>query len=296
MAWFSASPADQRLLPEGRLSGPMPWVIAIMMVLTVLAAAAGLALGNAAALLERDLEGRLTIQIAEPQTALRESITARILADVRILAAVERASVVPEQEIVALLDPWLGKDGLEVDLPLPAMIDVQMARSAPQDIAAVKSAVRQLSLAARVDPHSQWLGPLSGLINSLKWLTLLLVVLMTIATSATVVLSARAALNTHLPTIEIMHLLGATDVQVARLFQRRIALDALFGGAVGLIVALIIIALIGQRVGTIGSDLLGSAQLGWRGWLAIAALPLLGVLVSTLAARFTVLRALRQSL
>ncbi len=296
MALFSASPADQRLLPEGRLAGPMPWVIAIMMVLTVLAAAAGLALGNAASLMERDLEGRLTIQIAEPEAALRESLTARILTEVRNLSAVGRAAVVPEQEIVALLDPWLGKDGLEADLPLPAMIDIEMIRAAPQDIASVKNAVQSISTTARIDPHSQWLGPLSGLITSLKWLTLLLVVLMTVATSATVVLSARAALNTHLPTIEIMHLLGATDVQVARLFQRRIALDALFGGVVGLLIALIIIALIGQRVGAIGSDLLGSARLDWMGWAAIATLPLFGVIVSTLAARFTVLRALRQSL
>ena len=296
MALFSASPADQRLLPEGRLAGPMPWVIAIMMVLTVLAAAAGLALGNAAGLMERDLEGRLTIQIAEPQPALRESQTARVIAEVRQLAAVESVSAVPETEIVALLDPWLGKDGLEADLPLPAMIDVVMTRSNVQDIASVRQAVQSVSTAARVDPHAQWLGPLSSLITSLKWLALALVVLMTFATSATVVLSARAALNTHLPTIEIMHLLGATDVQVARLFQRRIALDALFGGTIGLLVALIIIALIGQRLGAIGSDLLGSAQLDWMGWLAIAALPLLGAIVSTFAARFTVLRALRQSL
>ena len=39
--------ADRRLLPEGRLAGPMPWVIAIMMFLTVLAAAAGLRLASA---------------------------------------------------------------------------------------------------------------------------------------------------------------------------------------------------------------------------------------------------------
>ena len=57
------------------------------------------------------------------------------------------------------------------------------------------------------------------------------------ATAATVVLAARAALDTHRGTIEILHLMGATDVQVARLFQRRIALDALFGGLVGFILA-----------------------------------------------------------
>ena len=33
-----------RLVPQARLSGPMPWVIAIMVALTVVAAAGGLAL------------------------------------------------------------------------------------------------------------------------------------------------------------------------------------------------------------------------------------------------------------
>ena len=42
--WLTSA-AGRRLLPEGWLSGPMPWVIAIMMFLMVLAAAAGLALG-----------------------------------------------------------------------------------------------------------------------------------------------------------------------------------------------------------------------------------------------------------
>ena len=36
--------AARGLLPEGRVAGPMPWVIAIMMFLTLLAAAAGLGL------------------------------------------------------------------------------------------------------------------------------------------------------------------------------------------------------------------------------------------------------------
>ena len=41
------------------------------------------------------------------------------------------------------------------------------------------------------------------------------------------------ALDTHRDTIEVIHMLGATDIQIARLFQRRIALDALLGGLVG---------------------------------------------------------------
>ncbi|MFM9853180.1 MAG: cell division protein FtsX [Sphingomonadaceae bacterium] len=294
--FFSASPADQRLLPEGRLSGPMPWVIAIMMFLTVLAAAAGIALSAAASDMGQALAGRVTVQIPEPQPALREAQSERIVSELRQLAVVDQIRPVPETEIVALLEPWLGKDGLEADLPLPAMIDVTLERSGPRDLDLIRRAVTAIAPSARVDSNAQWLGPLSSLITSLQWLAAALVLLMAIAMSAAVVLSARAALNTHRPTIDIMHLLGATDVQLARLFQRRIALDALFGGTIGLLAALVVLALIGARISAIGSDLLAGAHIGLIGWLVIGALPLLGAALSTLAARFTVLRALRRAL
>jgi cell division transport system permease protein len=293
---FKASPADQRLLPEGRLAGPMPWVIAIMMFLTVLAAAAGLALGNAAQAMGADLAGRLTIQLPNPSPSERERQTARVIAGLKQLAVVKDIQQIPETELVALLDPWLGADGLDADLPLPAMIDVTLDNSTADTVAMISRTVKAVAPTARVDAHAQWLGPLSSLIGSLTWLSVALVILMTVATSATVVLSARAALNTHRPTIDVMHLLGATDVQVARLFQRRIALDALFGGTIGLLAALVTMALIGVRMGEIGSDLLGSARIGVFGWTVIGALPLFGAMLSTLAARFTVLRALRKAL
>ena len=44
-------------------------------------------------------------------------------------------------------------------------------------------------------------------------------------------LAARSGLDTHRDTIDVLHMLGSTDVQIARLFQRRIAFDTLFGGS-----------------------------------------------------------------
>ncbi|HIQ17003.1 MAG TPA: cell division protein, partial [Novosphingobium capsulatum] len=60
---------ESPLLPEARLSGPMPWVIAIMIGLTVVAAASALALRHAAQAASADLEGGVTVQIvtAAPQ-------------------------------------------------------------------------------------------------------------------------------------------------------------------------------------------------------------------------------------
>ena len=60
------------MVPHARLAGPMPWVIAIMISLTVMAAAAGLALSNLASNAAAEIEGGLTVQIVEGAPAERE--------------------------------------------------------------------------------------------------------------------------------------------------------------------------------------------------------------------------------
>ena len=288
--------AGRRLLPEGRLAGPMPWVIAIMMALTVLATAAGIVLGKAARGLGDDLAGRVTVQIIVPNPALRSAETRAAVAAATRLSAVDTVRVVPEAELQGLVAPWLGDEALDGDLPVPALIEVMLKRQRPEDMEALTKAVQGAAPGARVDADAEWLAPLANLLNSLKWLAAALVALMALATAAAVVLAARAALNTHRATIDVLHLLGANDVQVARLFQRRTALDALFGGILGLIVALAAMVLVGNRMRALGSGLLGTAGLGWDGWLILFALPLAGVALAMLAARLTVIAALRRML
>jgi cell division transport system permease protein len=287
--------ADRRLLPEGRAAGPMPWVIAIMMFLMVLAAAAGLGLRHSARSLTAKLADRITIQIVEADPQERDTQARAVLAELNRLAGVAAIHRVEGDEIRTLLEPWLGRSGLD-EVPLPALIDVDLLPSARSRVDAIAAAVVRAAPAARIDDHAQWLAPLTGLIGSLKWLSLALVLMMTAATAFTVVLAARAALNTHRATIDVMHLLGATDVQIARLFQRRIALDALFGGFIGLAGAAMVILLLGQRIGNIGSELMGSVALPPAAWGVLAGLPLIGALLATLAARLTVLNALRRIL
>ena len=288
--------AGRRLLPEGRLAGPMPWVIAIMMALTVLATAAGIVLGKAARGLGDDLAGQVTVQIIVPNPALRSAETRAAVAAATRLSAVDSVRAVPEAELKGLVAPWLGDEALDGDLPVPALVEVMLKRQRPEDMEALTTAVQGAAPGARVDADAEWLAPLANLLNSLKWLAAALVALMALATAAAVVLAARAALNTHRATIDVLHLLGANDVQVARLFQRRIALDALFGGILGLIVALAAMVLVGNRMRALGSGLLGTAGLGWDGWLILFALPLAGVALAMLAARLTVIAALRRML
>jgi cell division transport system permease protein len=284
--------ADRGLLPEGRLTGPMPWVIAIMMFLTVLAAAAGLGLGNAAKSLDADIGNRITVQIVEANPDFREAQARITVSELEKIAGVRSVKRVDQQEMERLLEPWLGAGGMEADLPVPAMIDADLTPEAYRSLDVIRGAVAAVAPSARVDDNAQWLAPLAKLITALKWLAAGLVLLMVGATAATVVLAARAALDTHRGTIEVLHLMGATDVQVARLFQRRIALDALFGGAVGLAAASLVLFIIGNRVGALGSELLGSAGLPAASWAVLIGLPVAGVFLAMLVARATILRAL----
>lgn len=284
--------AERGLLPEGRLAGPMPWVIAIMMFLTVLAAASGLGLASATTRLADQIGGRVTVQVVEANPQARAAQAAAAAAAARRLPGVASVRIVPDAEIQALLEPWIGAGGIESDIPVPALVDIDLTDEGRAGLDRLRAAVTAAAPAVRIDDNAQWLAPLASLIGALKWLAAGLVLLMVGATGATVVLAARAALDTHRETIEILHLMGATDVQVARLFQRRIALDALFGGLVGFILAGAVLIALGDRVAALGSELLGSAAIGPVGWGVLVVLPALGVLLAMLVARLTILRAL----
>ena len=54
---------EAELVPQTRLAGPMPWVIAIMVALTVIAAAAGLAASTVAGNASDALSGGVTVQL-----------------------------------------------------------------------------------------------------------------------------------------------------------------------------------------------------------------------------------------
>ena len=288
---------DRRLIPEGRLSGPMPWVIAIMIFLTVLAAAAGLAFAEAASDVSDDLSSRATVQIVEANPESRARQTEDAAARLRGLDMVTDVRVLPEKEIRALIEPWLGTQDLSDDIPLPALIDLNLARPAhSEELTALRNAVRPLASGARIEPSSAFIAPVISLVRSLQWIAFGLVALLALATAAAVIISARAALNTHQETIAVVHLLGGTDRQITRLFQRRIALDALLGGLIGLIGGAAIIWLISTQLAALRSGLVQSLGLSWYSWLIIAAIPILGMALAMVTARLTVMGALKKIL
>lgn len=293
--WIRDKP-QRRVLDESRRTRSMLWIMGIMLFLTTLAAATGLGMASASRSLDRQLAGRLTIQLIEADAARRDAAVRTIVEQVGRLPQVQRVAEVDRARLAELLEPWLGEAGFDAELPMPAMIDVDLTTGDEAAIAAVTRAAQRVAPAARVDRHAQWLSPVARFLNTMTWFAAGLVIVMALATTAVVLLAARAGLDMHRDTIAVLHMLGSTDRQVARLFQRRIALDTLLGGLLGTVVAMLAVWLLGRQASALGSELLSGVALGELEWMMLAAIPFLFALMAMGAARSGVLRALEKTL
>ena len=288
MKWLFASPAERRLLSGGRFRGPTPWVIAIMSFSIMIIAASGLALANTASLLGSAIEARYSIEVPGGGRDL-----GGLLQAVKATPGVISVQAVPESEMRRTLERWLGPAASSSDLPVPALINFDLRPGANFD--AVEKRVAELAPDARVAAHRETVKPLLSSLRLLQWVALGLVLLLSAAAAAAVVLAARGALDTNRSTIEVMHGVGATDVQVTHLFQRRIAIDALTGSLVGAAAAAVVLLFLAAGAAFAG-QLTGGATLGTRDLVILALLPLALTVLATLVARSAVLAALREEL
>ena len=287
LGWLFASPSERRLLPGGRFRGPTPFVIAVMTFAMMTVAAAGLALSNAAGLVVQGIENRYAVQLPAGSGSLPQALAAA-----RPAPGVRKAEPVPEAEMRKTLERWMGPAGLDAGLPVPALVTLDVAKDA--DLKAIAARVEAAAPGARFIAHRETLEPVLRAIRVLKWLALALVALMGAATSAAVVLAARGALDTHRSTIEVMHGVGATDLQVTHLFQRKIALDSLAGGLVGAVAAALVLLLLAGGGAAFAGDLMGTTPLRARDLVLLALLPLVLVVLATWVARLAVLATLRR--
>ncbi|QPC98978.1 cell division protein FtsX [Qipengyuania soli] len=285
------------LLPRARLGGPMPWVIAIMVALTVLAAGGGLALANLVERAGGDLAGGATVQIVD---ANRETRAAQAQAAVAVLSddpAVASVSLLPDDQVEKLLEPWLGAGASDENLPLPSLIDLRFREEASEAlIEGLRSKLARVAPSARIDAQSTWLAPVLRALSTLRWMSLGLVLLLAFTGAAAVWLAARNALGTNRDTIEIVHLLGGNDDQIARIFQRSILLDGIAGGALGLVLGSGAVLLMGAQFAALDSGLVAGGGLGTTDWIILATVPLFAVAIAVYTARMTVLSSLGRML
>lgn len=281
----------------------LPWLVAMMVFLAVLALAGALAVGGVLDDWRRDVAGTVTVQIVPavgPDAAAARLETDRrvesVLDLLRDRPFVVSAEPLPEPALVSLLEPWLGSAELVRDLPLPRLIDVEVAEGARPDLAALGQSLRDRVPGATLDDHQVWLSGLADLAEGLSILGIVIVLLVAAATAATVVHATRLGLEVHREQIEVLHLIGAHDGYIAQQFAARMVGWTLEGGLIGLLVAMPTLLLVSWLATGLEKGLLPAFSLGFWDWMALALIPAGAALLALVTARVTVRRTLRRML
>jgi len=271
----------------------LPWLIAFMVYLSVLATAGALIFNDLVRQWDKGVAETMTVQLPPSAgAATDDERVLKALARLRTTAGVTSASSVSAEEVRALLEPWLGTAVDSDDLPLPRLISIEVDRSTGVTAESVADALRGIVPGVSVDDHRQWLDGMIRTIQSAELIAALVLALIVLLTVATVVFTTRAGLGLHRETIEVLHLIGAQDSYIARQFATRALRLGFKGGLIGLAFALPTLALFTLIGGTLQTGLLPDLSLSPRQWAGVLLLMPAVVIIAVITARVTVLRTL----
>ena len=281
--------------PTGRF---LPWLVALMVYLAALALVCAMVMNKMVERWDTGLSGSITVQIPPKQGDPADTgaaADASLDAVIEILLAtpgVISAEVLGPDEIVRLLEPWLGAGASYGDLPLPELIAVGIDRSAAPDFEELSRRLAQAAPGTILDDHQSWLGQLLDLARTIELVAALVVILVGASAVTMVVFATRMGLAIHGRVIELLHLIGAQDSYVAREFEMHSLKLALRGGVFGLALAVITVVLVERLFKRMEAALLPDLSLVPGEWALLALVPLVVAGIAMLTARLTVLGTL----
>ena len=201
----------------------LPWLIAVMVYLATMSLVVAITMNKLADRWNQGLSNSLTIQVPTGQTlADRQAIEKKLQnlqSELIQLDNVETVEILNDSELNRLLEPWLGKDVLLQDLPIPFLVSIELEQPRVKTIDAINTIIAQNFPEASVDDHQRWLGNLLGLAKVIQMVSLLVVLLVGSAAGLMVILVTRMGLAIHKQVVELFHHMGAHDSYIATRFQ-----------------------------------------------------------------------------
>ena len=283
---------ETSLLPlEDAREAALFFVVGALCFLAALAALTAKSTYGAARAWTAEVEGEYTVSLsgATPQDAQAATLL------VQAIEGVDGARLLSEAEISALLEPTFGNRGLPADLPVPRLIAVTAAPEAGDIGRALTAALETAGYTAAVDSHSAWAGDVRRMLGTARMIAFGIVALLASTAIAVIAFATHAALLARRDIVDVLHIAGARDRFIARLFERRFWLLGLRAGTVGALVALASVALLIAIARSTGSrsGLLPELTLDVLDLAILVFTPIIAGLASRIAAGITVMRALK---
>jgi cell division transport system permease protein len=280
-------------LPEEDARDPaLLFVVAVLCFLACLTALGVIAGNRAAQDWASQLTGEATVIVRARGGETPDAAAARAAEALAGVPGVTEARALEKEKAYELIKPWLGDVADLEDLPVPRLVAVGLDRKTPATAAALDKALKGHGLDAVVDDHSVWIKDIRKAAGVVRWTAGTLLVLIAGAAGAVVAFATRAGLAARRDVVEVLHLTGAEDAQIASLFELRFARVAAVSGAAGAAAAAALGALLRLMGG--GQGITPALPIAWIDLLAVLPCPLLAALVAAVAARVTARRLIQR--
>ncbi len=266
------------------------FVIAALCFLAVLTAFSVRATYSAAEGWTANVEGELTARLSGSDAARMEEA----LGLIRSVDRVQTAKALTRAEAEALLQPWFGTQSLPDSLPLPSLIAITTEPGTQNIGPDIKRALAEIGLEAEIDDHAKWAENIRDMLTLIRLIAMGIVALLASIAIAVIAFATHAALLARREIVDVLHITGAEDQFIAKLFERRFSLLGFQAGLLGALLALgfaISLAFFAGRM-TDWVWLLPSIALDRWALMIMLVSALLAGLVARGAARLTVTLAL----
>lgn len=259
------------------------FVIAVLVFLACLTCIGALAAHRAAEGWTGQLRGSATVVVRPKGIESADTSAAKAAEALAGVSGVVEARVLEKEKAQALLEPWIGREALLDDLPIPRLVTLELARANPPTPKTLEAALAAAGVDATLDDHRLWIEDIERGAGIARWMAIGVFLLIAAAAAAVIGFATRAGIAAHHDTIEVLHLYGAQAEMISRLFQLRFARTAALAGLFGAGGAAIIGAV--ARLAGGGAGLTPVLPVAWMDLAAIAPAPLLAAGIAALAAR-----------
>lgn len=280
------------LLPvEDAREAALFFVVAALCFLAALAALSAKSTYGAARAWTAEVEGELTVTL--------QDVDRRAAEDARKLIektdGVTSAHLLTKEEIDELLEPNFGSRGLPDSLPLPQLIAVTADSQVPDMGPALQRVLSEAGYDSAVDEHADWAGDVRRVLAITRLIALTAVALLASTAVAVIAFATHAALLARRDIVDVLHLSGARDRFIASLFERRFWVLGLRAGSVGALLALgaAAAAIFAAKAHGGHAGLLPELSLDYLDLVVLVLTPVIAGLAARIAARVTVIRALK---
>ncbi|MDX2202363.1 MAG: ABC transporter permease [Hyphomicrobiaceae bacterium] len=296
------TPAAAPIVPAGSVTGrSLTLVITIMCFLACLTAGSVYMMNQSASAWLRDIASEVTVQVEARERSDVDKVAADVARFLQQQPGIARARAMSGDDSASLLEPWLGQTDILKALPVPRLVAVEIDRSAPLDIEALRASLNRQFKGVTLDDHRRWQQQIRTITRSFALGGLAILLLVGAATTAIIVSATKSAMASNRDIVEVLHFVGATDRFIAREFERHFLRLGVRAGIVGAIWATLVfltmptvMEILGGGSVTIGEirRLIGIATLDVQGYILLGIVVLVIASLCMLTSRIGVYRIL----